>query len=229
LSVIQRKMFGVPEIKFGLPPAPIVADVPSRRAAVQTASATIVNLAAAENTDRPHPGFYPPTEQTPIRAVNPVPVPTSAPVPTLTGTPAKKQTSIVLDAPPLRDEVFASRAMLELTLPLTLPTQSTSLRTPAHGRPGLSREPGEGEGTSHLRGGGGSTPAKSHLNRPPTAKEINDAKIKEYAEGLHTVIINGKWHCAVCGCPEEIAIGHWNGPLGEKMMCGDCGKSPSPP
>ena len=116
--------------------------------------------------------------------------------------------------------MFTSRAKLELTRP----TQSTSLRPPAPSRPALSRARGKGEGPSYSRSGGGSTPSKPHGNRLPTAKEINDAKIKEYAEGLHPVMINGKWHCSVCGCPEEIAIGRRKGPLGEKTMCGDCGK-----
>ncbi|KAF8336441.1 uncharacterized protein EI90DRAFT_3119709 [Cantharellus anzutake] len=68
------------------------------------------------------------------------------------------------------------------------------------------------------------TPVKPSSSRAPTAKEVADAKIKEYAEGLHPCIVNGKWHCSVCGCPEDIAIGRRKGPLGEKTMCGDCGK-----
>ena len=216
----QRTMPGATEINFGLPPTAIVTAAPSRRAAAQAASATIANLAAAENTDRPYPSYYPPVEHTTIRTVNPVPIPISAPVPTSLATPSKKQKAIILHAPPLKDDLYISRAKLELTRP----TQSTSLRPSVTSRPALSRARGEGEGPSHSRSGGGSTPAKPHSSRPPTAKEINDAKIKEYAEGLHPVMINGKWHCSVCGCPEEIAIGRRKGPLGEKTMCGDCGK-----
>lgn len=216
----QRTMLGATEINFGLPPTAIVTAAPSRRAAAQAASATIANLAAAENTDRPYPGYYPPMEHTPLRAVNPVPAPTSAPVIISAATPAKKQKNVILHAPLLNEDILPSRAKLELNRP----TQSTSLRPPVPGRPALSRARGEGEGPSHSRGGGSSTPGKPHSNRPPTAKEINDAKIKEYAEGLHPVFINGKWHCSVCGCPEEIAIGRRKGPLGEKTMCGDCGK-----
>lgn len=47
---------------------------------------------------------------------------------------------------------------------------------------------------------------------------------RELPEGLHPNMIDGVWHCSSCGCPEEIAIGRRQGPLGPKTMCGDCGK-----
>ncbi|KAG8815945.1 SWI/SNF chromatin-remodeling complex subunit, partial [Serendipita sp. 399] len=55
-------------------------------------------------------------------------------------------------------------------------------------------------------------------------KKKNLYKDRELPEGLHPNIIDGVWHCSSCGCPEEIAIGRRQGPLGPKTMCGDCGK-----
>jgi len=54
--------------------------------------------------------------------------------------------------------------------------------------------------------------------------DINTLGEDVQTPALHPVMINGKWHCSACGCPEEIAIGRRKGPLGEKTMCGDCGK-----
>jgi SWI/SNF-related matrix-associated actin-dependent regulator of chromatin subfamily B member 1 len=47
---------------------------------------------------------------------------------------------------------------------------------------------------------------------------------RELPEGLHPEMIDGVWHCSSCGCPDEIAVGRRQGPLGPKTMCGDCGK-----
>lgn len=47
---------------------------------------------------------------------------------------------------------------------------------------------------------------------------------RELPEGQHENLINGVWHCSNCGCPEDIAIGRRQGPLGPKTMCGQCGK-----
>ena len=47
---------------------------------------------------------------------------------------------------------------------------------------------------------------------------------RELPEGLHANMIDGVWHCSSCGCPEDLAIGRRQGPLGPKTMCGDCGK-----
>lgn len=47
---------------------------------------------------------------------------------------------------------------------------------------------------------------------------------RELPEGLHPIMINDVWHCSSCGCPEDLAIGRRQGPLGPKTMCGDCGK-----
>ncbi|KAG8855382.1 SWI/SNF chromatin-remodeling complex subunit [Serendipita sp. 405] len=55
-------------------------------------------------------------------------------------------------------------------------------------------------------------------------KKKNLYKDRELPEGLHPNLIDGVWHCSSCGCPEEIAIGRRQGPLGPKTMCGDCGK-----
>lgn len=55
-------------------------------------------------------------------------------------------------------------------------------------------------------------------------KKKNMYQERELPEGLHPNMIDGVWHCSSCGCPEDIAIGRRQGPLGPKTMCGDCGK-----
>jgi hypothetical protein len=65
-------------------------------------SATIANLAAAENTNCPYPSCYLSLRNTPVRAGNPVPTPVSAPVPTSAKTQAKKQENFILHALPLK-------------------------------------------------------------------------------------------------------------------------------
>ena len=207
----QRTLLGATEIHNGMPP-PAVATIGSvRRAAAQAASATIASLAASENSDRPFGVMMTP----PIVHERPLPVQPVAPPPQ--AKPVKPQKSIQLRAPTLAEDLFGTRSKLSTTRP----TPSTSLRPPAPARAPKSRM--EGESTNQQRSSAG-TPNKASSSRAPTAKEVADAKIKEFAEGLHPCLINGKWHCSVCGCPEEIAIGRRKGPLGEKTMCGDCGK-----
>lgn len=68
----------------------------------------------------------------------------------------------------------------------------------------------------YLRGFGGSNKV--------TGKKKSMYRERELPEGLHPVMINDVWHCSSCGCPEDLAIGRRQGPLGPKTMCGDCGK-----
>ncbi len=207
----QRTLTGATEIHNGMPP-PAVATIGSvRRAAAQAASATIASLAASENSDRPYGVMMTP----PIVPERPQPIQPIAPPPP--AKPAKPQKSIRLRAPTLPEDLFGARSKLSTTRP----TASTSLRPPAPARVPRSRI--DAESANQQRSSAG-TPVKTSSSRAPTAKEVADAKIKEFAEGLHPCMINGKWHCSVCGCPEEIAIGRRKGPLGEKTMCGDCGE-----
>lgn len=209
----QRTMPGATEVNFGLPPAAIVTAAPSRRAAAQAASATIANLAAAENREQQYPGYNPPAishydRHAPVNAT-PAPVPSQV---SAAAASTKKAKNIILHAPVLTEGLLTSRAKLALTNP----TNSTSLRPHTIGKPALSRARGEGEGPSS-RGFG--TPLKG--SRGQSAKDIQDAK---NLQGLHPCMINGVWHCSVCGCPDPIAKGRRKGPLGEKTMCSDCGK-----
>jgi SWI/SNF-related matrix-associated actin-dependent regulator of chromatin subfamily B member 1 len=55
-------------------------------------------------------------------------------------------------------------------------------------------------------------------------KKKNMYRERELPEGLHPNMVDGVWHCSSCGCPEDLAIGRRQGPLGPKTMCGECGK-----
>lgn len=214
----QRTMPGATEIT--LPPQQITAAPVGRRAAA-AATAIIATLAAAENSDRPDaPPNGPPGRYAPVPTPQgPAQTNMAATAGASGSAPAKVKKVIMLHAPPLKADLYVPRAKLGINNP----TQSTSLRPV--GSYGL-RARGEGEGPSYSRPVttlSSSARPISHTAR--TAKEISDAKIKEYAEGLHPVMVDGKWHCSVCGCPDDIAIGRRKGPLGEKTMCGDCGMS----
>ncbi|KAF9516045.1 hypothetical protein BS47DRAFT_1341372 [Hydnum rufescens UP504] len=211
----QRTIPGATEVHNGMPPPSTVTIGSSRRAAAQAASATIASLAASENSDRPYGALLPPVIHVDRHAQQAPTPPAIVPPPK----PTKRQKVVHLRAPTLPQDVYTPRAKLSLSHR----TASTSLRPPAPAR-SVKKNRGDGEASSSAR-----TPSATPVKQTPTsraaaAKEMNDAKIKEYAEGLHPVMINGKWHCSVCGCPEDIAIGRRKGPLGEKTMCGDCGK-----
>lgn len=68
--------------------------------------------------------------------------------------------------------------------------------------------------------------------RPPKARQpLNtwDAALakgvrREDLERQHPNIHNGRWYCGNCGCPDVLAPGRRKGPLGEKTLCGPCGK-----
>jgi SWI/SNF-related matrix-associated actin-dependent regulator of chromatin subfamily B protein 1 len=199
----QRTVLGCADISGSLPvPLPTVGT--SRRAAAAAASVTIANLAASENYNGmfplPIPQITQPTLQPPVPAPKP---------------PPKRQKTGLLQAPPIPDRVLRPRAKLSSSVP----TPSTALDT-SHlaftSAPPVEPEvfkPGVAEPSTDRK------PSSKVL-----AKRVKESKEKEYAEGQHPNFINGVWHCSNCGCPETIAIGRRKGPLGDKTMCGECGK-----
>ncbi|WFD34942.1 SWI/SNF chromatin-remodeling complex subunit [Malassezia cuniculi] len=68
--------------------------------------------------------------------------------------------------------------------------------------------------------------------RPPKARQpVNawDAALakgarREDLERQHPNLHDGRWYCGNCGCPDVLAPGRRKGPLGEKTLCGPCGK-----
>ena len=68
--------------------------------------------------------------------------------------------------------------------------------------------------------------------RPPKSRQpVNawDAALgkgvrREDLERQHPNIHEGHWYCGNCGCPDILAPGRRKGPLGEKSLCGPCGK-----
>ncbi|PVF95056.1 hypothetical protein CPB86DRAFT_817517 [Serendipita vermifera] len=72
-------------------------------------------------------------------------------------------------------------------------------------------------------------PVPDYLSRAEDKAKVTEKKKsmyrdRELPEGIHPHIIDGEWHCSSCGCPDAIAIGRRQGPLGPKTMCGECGK-----
>jgi len=65
--------------------------------------------------------------------------------------------------------------------------------------------------------------ARERAATKPTGKR-RGPKERELPEGQHPNTIDGVWHCSNCGCPEDVAVGRRQGPLGPKSMCGQCGK-----
>lgn len=56
-------------------------------------------------------------------------------------------------------------------------------------------------------------------------KELERAAMeKEFADGQYPNWIDGAWHCSNCGCPKSVTMSRRSGPLGEKSLCGLCGK-----
>ncbi|GAA5994848.1 uncharacterized protein JCM10292_004388 [Rhodotorula paludigena] len=58
----------------------------------------------------------------------------------------------------------------------------------------------------------------------PNKKKRLPGRVDPASVGLHEHIIDGKWFCANCGCPDHIAIGRRKGPTGKDSLCGTCGK-----
>ncbi|TIB69684.1 SNF5-domain-containing protein [Wallemia mellicola] len=69
---------------------------------------------------------------------------------------------------------------------------------------------------------------KKDLSPGVEVKKLSAATINIYSyfstENQHENIINGIWHCSNCGVPEMYAIGRRKGPMGDKSLCGECGK-----
>lgn len=208
----QRTMPGAAELQGTMPPP--VAPTIGRRAAA-AAALTIASLAASENSDRERPYGQPapPVVYSDRHA-------THAP-PAIALPKAKRQKIMHLRAPTLPDTIYTTRARLSLSSI----TPSTARKT--KGRP-RKRTRGLEDDGSDLDSDtlGERKPNRMRPgNKAPSAKEVNDAKLKEYAKTQHSCMIDGRWHCSNCGCPEEVAVGRRKGPLGDKTMCGDCGTS----
>ena len=195
---------GFPELDAATLALAAAANAPtSRRAAAAAATLTIANMVASENG-------------TPIMPIQvPQPQPTSM-VPQLT--PGKEKKAKWLFKPPsYPSSVLRSRAQVTAPTPSTA-VESTSMLPPSL----LDDEPPP------------PPPPPPPVNvAPPDSKAAakkareaeREAKEKVLADGQHSNLINGVWHCSNCGCPESIAIGRRKGPLGDKSQCGTCGTS----
>lgn len=62
--------------------------------------------------------------------------------------------------------------------------------------------------------------AASSPGGPSSTNHVDYAKF-----GQHPNWIDGKWHCANCGGPDDVVPGRRKGPAGEKSVCGACGAS----
>lgn len=69
---------------------------------------------------------------------------------------------------------------------------------------------------------------RRELSPGTEVKRLSAATINIYSyfstENQHENMINGIWHCSNCGVPEMYAVGRRKGPMGDKSLCGDCGK-----
>ncbi|TIB61421.1 hypothetical protein E3P78_02759 [Wallemia ichthyophaga] len=69
---------------------------------------------------------------------------------------------------------------------------------------------------------------RGELSPGTEVKKLSAATLSIYSyfstENQHENMINGVWHCSNCGVPEMFAIGRRKGPMGDKSLCGDCGK-----
>ena len=68
-------------------------------------------------------------------------------------------------------------------------------------------------------------PLPKYLNQN---KKYSQATLNIYSyfstENQHENWIDGVWHCSNCGVPEQYAIGRRKGPMGDKSLCGECGR-----
>lgn len=82
---------------------------------------------------------------------------------------------------------------------------STGAGLPAHQAPSPSKE----SRTATTASSSASTPK---VSRP------------EDVANQHPNIVDGQWYCSNCGIPGWLTLGRRKGPLGEKTLCGPCGK-----
>ncbi|KAH8829126.1 hypothetical protein DL96DRAFT_1596763 [Flagelloscypha sp. PMI_526] len=185
-----------------------VNTLPVRRAAAAAAQANIANIASLESREegdvsptqisRPLPSVSSATTATPV-APQPTPV------------TKEKKTKGLIEGPKIPPELLRPRAQVPA------PTPSTAVD------PSTLGEPLEGDAPPTP------PPVIVELPRPkPVYKKPKDlareAKEKEWADGQHENMIDGVWHCSNCGCPEALAVGRRQGPLGNGSQCGPCGK-----
>jgi len=195
---------GFPELDPATLALAAAANAPTlKRAAAAAASLTIANMAASENGTPIMPIQLPPQQ------------PTTSMIPL---TPGKEKKAKGLFKPPsYPSSVLHPRAQV------TAPTASTAVESTSMLPSSLlDNEPPP------------PPPPPPVINTAPpdpkaAAKKAREAereaKEKELADGQHTNLINGVWHCSNCGCPDDIAIGRRKGPLGDKSQCGTCGTS----
>jgi SWI/SNF-related matrix-associated actin-dependent regulator of chromatin subfamily B protein 1 len=121
--------------------------------------------------------------------------------------PPHPPTQPVAEAPPKRSRQELLRG----------PTVAARVRQPRPVRPTTAANPDAKVPPEWIRS------ARERAATKPTGKR-RGPKERELPEGQHLNMIDGVWHCSNCGCPEDVAVGRRQGPLGPKSMCGQCGK-----
>ena len=67
-------------------------------------------------------------------------------------------------------------------------------------------------------------PAPAAPHRMPTEAPILRHVRPEDLERQQPIMHHGEWHCSNCGVPGSLMPARRKGPLGEKSLCGPCGK-----
>lgn len=197
------RTFRTPAIGFPEPEKETVVPVaPSRRAAAIAAEKANTQIAVIEQKEN-QPYGSSPTMSTTVLPSAPQP----HIMPSMNSRPSQPPTQPTVDAAPrrsrqelLRGPPVAARVRQPRPLPATT-IASSDTKVPA-------------EWTRS---------ARERAATKPTGKR-RGPKERELPEGQHPNMIDGVWHCSNCGCPEDVAVGRRQGPLGPKSMCGQCGK-----
>jgi SWI/SNF-related matrix-associated actin-dependent regulator of chromatin subfamily B member 1 len=197
------KTFRTPAVGFPEPEKETIVPVaPSRRAAAIAAEKANTQIAVIEQKESQ------PYSSSPTMSTTMFPsAPQTHIMPSMNNRPSQPPTQPVVDAAPkrsrqelLRGPPVAARARQSRPLP------PTTMANPD------TKVPAE-----WIRS------ARERAATKPTGKR-RGPKERELPEGQHPNVIDGVWHCSNCGCPEDVAVGRRQGPLGPKSMCGQCGK-----
>ena len=197
------RTFRTPAIGFPEPEKETVVPVaPSRRAAAIAAEKANTQIAVIEQKESQPYGSSPTMSTTMLPSA-----PQPHIMPSMNSRPSQQPTQPVVEAAPrrsrqelLRGPPVAARSRQPRPLPATT-IASPDTKIPTE----WIRSPRERAATK------------------PTGKR-RGPKERELPEGQHPNMIDGVWHCSNCGCPEDVAVGRRQGPLGPKSMCGQCGK-----
>lgn len=195
IRTYRTPSIGFPELDPATLALAVAASAPMSRRAAAAAASVTIANMVASENGTP---FMPQTLP-------------SAPQPPPTVSKEKK-TKGLFKAPPVPPIVLRPRAHVTAPTPSTAADVS-SLPAPLENDPPQSTSSG----------------MDSRMPKIVTAKRAKElereAKEREFADGQHSNLIAGVWHCSNCGCPESIAVGRRKGPLGDKSQCGTCGKS----